>query len=331
MPPALFWQWAFESPPNLKIVVRRALGDVRAPTGHMRLVVAPIVYNAMAARPAARATPLFGALEAALRASTYWPLLLHGDVVGGSDSDGAACLPAADPPLFAGPRDFEATAAKYMTAVRDSLDEAVRPPSDARGGSKRVLRGGSAGASDGAAPLVPLSRPDTPHHGGPSPVPGGRRSPGLGGMGVDGWGALPPGPSSSHQAAMHAAAVAAAAAGSHHDVAARVDALAAELAVVKASLTHVVRALGGGGLAPPPPPPPPPPPCGRPPTRTRKRKRRQRRQLLPPQRTAMGRLRPRPQRPRPRAVAARPPTRHPPSTAYRGGASPTPTCWPPLA
>lgn len=43
--------------------------------GHLRLVLLPIVYNAMAEKDEMRTTGLFTALHAALQQSTYWPLL----------------------------------------------------------------------------------------------------------------------------------------------------------------------------------------------------------------------------------------------------------------
>lgn len=45
--------------------------------GHLRLVLAAIVYNAMAQKAGLRLLPLFRALSAAMRASTYDPLLIH--------------------------------------------------------------------------------------------------------------------------------------------------------------------------------------------------------------------------------------------------------------
>ena len=48
-----------------------------AAQGHLRLVLATIVYNAMAQKAGLRALPLFRALSAAMRASTYSPLLTH--------------------------------------------------------------------------------------------------------------------------------------------------------------------------------------------------------------------------------------------------------------
>lgn len=43
--------------------------------GHLRLVLLPVVYNAMQAKEELRATPLFSALSRAMRRSTYFPLL----------------------------------------------------------------------------------------------------------------------------------------------------------------------------------------------------------------------------------------------------------------
>lgn len=51
--------------------------SVGAAQGHLRLVLATIVYNAMAQKACLRLLPLFGALSAAMRASTYSPLLTH--------------------------------------------------------------------------------------------------------------------------------------------------------------------------------------------------------------------------------------------------------------
>ena len=45
--------------------------------GHLRLILLPIVYNAMAQRENLRSLPLFRALQRAMRASSYDPLLRH--------------------------------------------------------------------------------------------------------------------------------------------------------------------------------------------------------------------------------------------------------------
>jgi hypothetical protein len=70
----LFWHWAFEAPHTVKVAVRRELGDA-TPQGHMRLVLLPIVYNAMAQQERLRASPLFRALHAAVCRSAYAPLV----------------------------------------------------------------------------------------------------------------------------------------------------------------------------------------------------------------------------------------------------------------
>ena len=46
------------------------------PQGHLRLVLLPIVYNALAQREDLHSHPLFQALHRTLRPSTYWPLLM---------------------------------------------------------------------------------------------------------------------------------------------------------------------------------------------------------------------------------------------------------------
>ena len=43
--------------------------------GHIRLALLPVVYNAMSAKETLRNMPLFTALDAAMRKSTYYPLL----------------------------------------------------------------------------------------------------------------------------------------------------------------------------------------------------------------------------------------------------------------
>ena len=45
--------------------------------GHLRLILLPIVYNAMAAKESLWKLPLFIALQQAMRASTYNKLLRH--------------------------------------------------------------------------------------------------------------------------------------------------------------------------------------------------------------------------------------------------------------
>ena len=45
--------------------------------GHLRLVLLPIVYNAMAQKRNLRSLPLFIALAAAMRRSAYYQLLKH--------------------------------------------------------------------------------------------------------------------------------------------------------------------------------------------------------------------------------------------------------------
>ncbi|CAI5506680.1 unnamed protein product [Closterium sp. Naga37s-1] len=79
-PPALlqgflYWRWAFESPHEVKVLVRKMLGEENTPQGHLRLILVPIVYNAMALKENLRKTPFFAKLEAALRVSSYWQLL----------------------------------------------------------------------------------------------------------------------------------------------------------------------------------------------------------------------------------------------------------------
>lgn len=44
----VYWQWAFESPHEVKVLVRKMLGEENTPQGHLRLILVPIVFNAMA-------------------------------------------------------------------------------------------------------------------------------------------------------------------------------------------------------------------------------------------------------------------------------------------
>ncbi|CAL5220069.1 g2020 [Coccomyxa viridis] len=125
----LYWQWAFESPPNVKLL------------GHLRLILLPIVYNAMAAKENLRALPLFIALQQAMRASAYDQLLRHPSTepitlqqrepgAGGENHHGegqaagstAGSRDGSPAPvqLFYGPRDMDATAAKYMSPFKEA-------------------------------------------------------------------------------------------------------------------------------------------------------------------------------------------------------------------
>lgn len=118
----LYWQWAFESPHSVKQIVRKEIGDA-TPQGHLRLVLLPIVYNALVTREDLRATPLFRALHRVMRASSYWPLLRlpSSDVMRQCDADTGIAHPfpnAFTQVLFAGPTSLDSTAIKYMFMFR---------------------------------------------------------------------------------------------------------------------------------------------------------------------------------------------------------------------
>ncbi|EIE18091.1 hypothetical protein COCSUDRAFT_60584 [Coccomyxa subellipsoidea C-169] len=145
----LYWRWAFEAPPGVKLLVRQELGDDNTPQGHLRLVLLPIVYNAMALKEQLRGLPLFRALQGAICASAYDCLLRHpppdpttpdkqadpgsgaGEAEGGMPA-GSAAAPGngAQSRLFAGPRDLAATAAKYMYNFREAeaTDVSIKRP-----------------------------------------------------------------------------------------------------------------------------------------------------------------------------------------------------------
>lgn len=120
----MYWQWAFESSHAIKVLVRREIGE-SSPQGHLRLVLVPIVYNALAMRGEFRHHPLFLALHRAMRISNYWPMLLHPapDVLVPLDLEtGVASMQHPSQILFRGPKCFESTAMKYMFMFK-SLEE----------------------------------------------------------------------------------------------------------------------------------------------------------------------------------------------------------------
>ncbi|PSC76100.1 E3 ubiquitin-ligase ARI4 [Micractinium conductrix] len=139
----LYWQWAFEAPLSVKAIVRKELGEDNTPQGHLRLVLVPIVYNALAVREDMHALPLFRALHKALRRSSYWPLLVPPagsafeelEAEAEAAESGAAAAEGApgqqraqQAPLFAGPTTLEASATKYMTlfSSTDEVDQLKR-------------------------------------------------------------------------------------------------------------------------------------------------------------------------------------------------------------
>lgn len=117
----LFWHWAFESPHPIKVLIRRELGE-STPQGHLRLVLLPIVYNAMACKPELRAHPLFPPLYRAMRQSSYWPLLLDPGAHILRDLDTKIMSAGRPGKVFDGPRLVESTAMKYMFMFR-SVEE----------------------------------------------------------------------------------------------------------------------------------------------------------------------------------------------------------------
>lgn len=130
----VYWQWAFESPHEVKVLVRQALGD---PQGHLRLILLPIVYNAMAQKQKLRSTPFFRALHRALRSSNYFELLkLPPDVeaelaeaekatlslsLGNSDMSNMC----GEGKVFNGPHDLYKTLAKYTLSYEAAEDSDI--------------------------------------------------------------------------------------------------------------------------------------------------------------------------------------------------------------
>lgn len=126
----LHWVWAFESTSEVKAIVRQELGE-SAPQGHLRLVLLPIVYNAMAEKDEMRTTGLFTALHAALQQSTYWPLLRPSECRKGLAATRRSASKKKDGGLFAGPPNLEVSAKKYMgSLVDDTVHKRPRPAHD---------------------------------------------------------------------------------------------------------------------------------------------------------------------------------------------------------
>ncbi|CAL8465868.1 g5404 [Coccomyxa elongata] len=160
----LYWQWAFEAPHNVKLLVRQELGEDNSPQGHLRLLLLPIVYNAMAVKEELRQLPLFKALQSAMRASAYARLLRHPPSGPQTPEKPPSELAAqaeqgtsleADAPLrlFSGPHDLTATAAKYMYSFREAeeTDVSVKRARMVHSGSHRDLNRGR-GSADAHQP-----------------------------------------------------------------------------------------------------------------------------------------------------------------------------------
>lgn len=121
----LHWQWAFESSTRIKSIVRSEIGE-STPQGHLRLVLLPIIYNALAHHREMLNTPLFAALHRAMRSSCYWPLLIH-PTPQNQPFMHHNMLNAQPLMLFVGPHDIDKTALKYMFVFKDLNElESVR-------------------------------------------------------------------------------------------------------------------------------------------------------------------------------------------------------------
>ncbi|RMZ56146.1 hypothetical protein APUTEX25_004570 [Auxenochlorella protothecoides] len=126
----LYWQWAFESPHNVKVVVRKELGEENTPQGHLRVVLIPIVYNALSQKSMLRSLGLFKALHRAMKQSTYFPLLRPPPDDFMEELDAELAKESVQPPLFHGPRTIEASASKYMFMFQE--DEEQKAPDTKR-------------------------------------------------------------------------------------------------------------------------------------------------------------------------------------------------------
>jgi len=115
----LYWKWAFESPHEIKVQVRQWLGD-EISNGHLRLVLLPIVYNALIQKKELRETKLFKRLHLAMKHSTYYDLLPK-------KPDQAELQSIADElgegtKLFAGPHNIRLTLEKYTEPYSEACN-----------------------------------------------------------------------------------------------------------------------------------------------------------------------------------------------------------------
>ena len=108
-----YWRWAFESPHEVKVLVRKVLGEENnAPaTGHLRLVLLPVVYNALSQQADSRRLNLFKSLHLAMKHSTYFsivkrPLPEDERMIEHEMGPGER--------LFSGPADIRLSMEKYM-------------------------------------------------------------------------------------------------------------------------------------------------------------------------------------------------------------------------
>lgn len=155
-----YWQWAFESPHEVKVLVRKILGAENTPSGHLRLVLLPIVYNALSQKAELRRTSLFKTLHMAVKRSKYYSLLKHPSPE--EDAEIEAELGPMEQ-LFAGPHNLKLTQEKYMKTYQEAAG--TEPPVQLT--SKRVKADG--GTSPSVASIAKGG-------GGVSPTPPGMYS-----------------------------------------------------------------------------------------------------------------------------------------------------------
>lgn len=144
----LYWSLAFESPRNVKAVVKKELGDNSSTRGHIRIVLLPIIYNIMVSRECYWKTPFFGALEKAMLNSNYAPLL-HRKKAKGDPFNLQSMLPGPDnrmnaawmqgSGLFSGPKRLAASAAKYMSTFTEGSTKRLRTETTAHREAPEVV------------------------------------------------------------------------------------------------------------------------------------------------------------------------------------------------
>lgn len=123
------WEPAFESPYHVKAAIRTMMPDISS--GHLRLILLPVLYNALVEQPQLHETPLYIALHAAIMASSYGPLVhgagslfgkAHAGVCTRSVKYSIKTSQADWPPIFQGPQNLTLSVGKYMVLHQELLD-----------------------------------------------------------------------------------------------------------------------------------------------------------------------------------------------------------------
>eukprot|EP00897_Mesotaenium_endlicherianum_P001396 jgi/Mesen1/1284/ME000013S00769 len=167
----VYWQWAFESPHEVKVLVRKMLGEENTPQGHLRLILLPIVFNAMAHKAKCRESPFFRELYQVMRKSTYWPLLKQfpdDDLPFASGAAPSSSLAAAGLPPLTGARPSTSTSSSQRQQQQSCLlalpKVEVQPwsPAPTSRASSADEEGSAAAAGAAAGGAAPAKSGGTP-------------------------------------------------------------------------------------------------------------------------------------------------------------------------